>query len=176
MERMARTCSVCSHPAHLDIDAALLGAGGARLSHREVAARWGLSRASVQRHAGAHIAPVMRAVAEQAGVLHAENLLQKLGSLYERTVRMLDQAEAAGDLRTAVAAVREARGTVETFARVGLALAQREEPEESARDDLDERIEAALAGRLAIGAGEHPGSVDSVEDADVVEGIVVEGA
>jgi hypothetical protein len=168
---MSRACSVCSHPDHLDIDAALLGAGTERLSGRAVAQRWGLSRASVQRHAQAHIAPVLRAVTEQAGTLHAESMLQQLAGAYERIVRLADRAEAAGDLRTAVSAVREIRGTVETFARVGLAMAQHVEPEEDQRIDLDDRIDAALSRRMAGGA---KGAIGSGDDDDVVEGVLVE--
>lgn len=173
---MARACSVCSHAQHLDIDAALLGAGTARLSHREVAVRYGLSRASVQRHAVSHIAPIMRAVTEQAGLLHAESMLSELGRLYERAIRNIDRAEAGGEPNEVSAALREARSSIETFAKIGLAMAQREEPEEDRRSDLDDRIEEALRNRAhrgvsAIGPG---GPVDPLSDDQVEEAVVIE--
>jgi hypothetical protein len=169
---MARACSVCSHPDHLRIDQDLLGAGTARLSGRAVAERYGLSRASVGRHAANHLPAVLRAVQGQAATLHAETMLDKLAEGYERIIRLADRAEAAGDLRTAVAAVREIRGAVETFARVGLALSQVPEPQELQRTDLDDRIDQALRARShALGAGP---SVTGEGDDDVVEGVIVD--
>lgn len=169
---MARACSVCSHPDHLDIDASLLGAGRERLSQRDVARLYGLSRASVQRHAADHVAPIMRAVADQVTRLHGETLLVELGGLYERTIRLLDKAEQSGDLRTAVSAVREARGAVETFAKVGLALSAQGPEPEALRTDLDDRIDAALRARMD---DETPALVAGHDsDAEVVEGVIVD--
>jgi DNA-binding transcriptional regulator LsrR (DeoR family) len=169
---MARSCSVCDHPDHLAIDQALLGAGVERLSQREVALRFGLSRASVQRHAVSHVSAVLRAVQGQAGTLHAETMLTQLADAYERIIRLADRAEQAGDLRTAVSAVREIRGTVETFAKVGLAMSQVSPPQESQRVDLDNLIDAALRKRMAgestaLVAGHDP-------DDDVVDGVIVD--
>ena len=168
---MAQACTVCSHQDHLTIDASILGAGTARLSHRAIAQTYGLSRAAVQRHAASHVAPIMRAVVDQAGLLHAETMLSELGALYERAVRLLDTAEASGDHRVTVGAIREARQVVESFAKVGLAMAQHQAGQaEEARPDLDVRLAEALARReyrraLPISGG----AMNEVEEAIIVD-------
>ncbi len=173
LECMARTCSVCAHPDHLAIDAALLGAGGPKRSHRDLALHYGLSRAAVQRHAASHVPEVLRAVQSQAGLLHAETMLTELGGLYERTVRLLDRAEAAEDHRTVVAAIREARQVVESFAKVGLAMAnhQADRDASAGRADLDDLIERALEDRMNRALPAPPLVDDEVVVGEVVEGL-----
>ncbi len=48
----------------------------------------------------------------------ADDLLGRVRGLQSRTLGILDKAEAAGDLRTALGAVREARGNVELLAKL----------------------------------------------------------
>lgn len=106
---MGRTCTVCTHPQRAAIDAALL----AGESLRNIAQRYGTSVTALHRH-GAHIAA---AVAE-AKALTVERLLSDLGDLQQRALALLARAEQAGDLRTALAGVREVRGVIETGARL----------------------------------------------------------
>lgn len=156
-------CSVCSHGQRIDIDGHLLGAGRARLSQREVARRYGLSRASVGRHAAGHIAPLMAAVQGQVTALHGVGLLTEIATLYERTMRLLSRAENSDDLRTAIAAIREARGCIETWGRVGLSLAQQVEEEPADATGLDARITRAIEAR------DHRAMAATVAEAEVVE-------
>lgn len=167
---MAQLCKVCIHPDHLAIDAALLGAGGPKRSYRDLALQYGMSRASLQRHAASHVPEVLRAVQSQAGLLHAETMLSELGGLYERTVRLLDAAEQTEDRKTAIGAIREARQVIESFARVGLAMANHEaqRAETEVGIDLDALIGDALERRAKRALPAPP-----LQDEDVVEGVVV---
>jgi hypothetical protein len=51
-------------------------------------------------------------------MLSSDNLLAKLGALDQMTTEMLEQARHGGDIRTALAAVRESRGNIEAFSRI----------------------------------------------------------
>jgi hypothetical protein len=55
---------------------------------------------------------------DAAEVAHADNLLEQVKSLQARALTILDKAEASGDLRTALSAIREARGNLELLAKL----------------------------------------------------------
>jgi hypothetical protein len=104
-----RVCSICSHPQRPEIDRALL----ASEPERAIAGRYGVSRAALGRHR-AHIAAAVQA--QQA--MTVERLLCDLADLQQRALALLAKAEDAGDLRAALAAVREVRGVIETGAKL----------------------------------------------------------
>ena len=106
---MPRTCSICSHPQRREIDRALL----AGESLRNIAQRHGASLAALHRHK-AHIAAAVQA--QQAMTI--ERLLADLADLQRRALALLDKAEGSGDLRAALAAIREVRGVIETGAKL----------------------------------------------------------
>ena len=112
---MPRRCTVCSHPEVEAIDQALVSGE----PYRSVANRYeSLSQASVQRHQENHI-PATLAKAKDAGeVAHADNLLDQVGDLQRRALAILGKAEEAGELRTALSAIREARGNLELLAKL----------------------------------------------------------
>lgn len=169
---MGSMCGVCRHADRMEIDRDLLGLGATKLTQVEVAHKYGLGRGQVQRHVhNNHVSRVMSAVAEEVTILHGNGLLQEIAALYETSHRILQRAESATDLKTALQAVREARGCIETFARIGLALAQGEDEEKGTdRSDLDDAIDEALKRRerrLALPAAD-PDPRDVVE-AEIVE-------
>jgi hypothetical protein len=51
-------------------------------------------------------------------VAQADTLLEQVGDLQERALAILDKAEEAGELRTALGAIREARGNLELLAKL----------------------------------------------------------
>jgi len=112
---MPRRCTVCSHLEVEAIDRALV----AGEPYRSVANRYeSLSQAAVQRHQENHI-PATLAKAKDAGeVAHADNLLDQVGDLQRRALAILGKAEEAGELRTALSAIREARGNLELLAKL----------------------------------------------------------
>jgi hypothetical protein len=73
---------------------------------------------AVQRHAENHISKKIAKAAEVKQVAQADTLLGQVKSLSARALSILSQAEGAGDLRTACAAIREVRGTLELLAKV----------------------------------------------------------
>lgn len=75
-------------------------------------------RDALRRHAESHISKKIAKAAESKEVAQAETLLGQVKSLSARALSILSQAEGTGDLRTACAAIREVRGTLELLAKV----------------------------------------------------------
>jgi hypothetical protein len=110
-----RSCTVCSHEARAEIDRALV----AGQSSYVLADRYSsLSRPAIERHKANHLPAslVMAQAAEE--VAQADSLLEQVRGLQSRAYGILDKAEAADDLRTALGAIREARGNLELLAKL----------------------------------------------------------
>jgi len=111
---MPRSCTVCEHAEKDAIDQALVGSA----SNRSVASIYDVSEAAVRRHKANHL-PAKLVMAEQAAeVVEANNLLDQVGDLQRRALAILDKAEEAGELRTALSAIKEARGNLELLAKL----------------------------------------------------------
>jgi hypothetical protein len=65
------------------------------------------------RHQQAHLPVTLLKARDAHQVAHADNLLAQLQSLQQKTLEILAMAEEKGDLRSALGALRELRGTVE---------------------------------------------------------------
>jgi hypothetical protein len=111
---MPRSCTVCEHPDREAIDEALVGGA----SNRSAASLYDVSEAAVRRHKANHLPAslVMAQAAEE--VAQADSLLEQVRGLQSRAYGILDKAEAADDLRTALGAIREARGNLELLAKL----------------------------------------------------------
>ena len=110
-----RPCVCCQHcgtPRHRQ--ALLLHT----LPLRHIAARWGISPRSLQRHEKIHLRSSLAKSKEARMALSVDTLLDRLSHLNEATLEMLAEARLAGELRTALIAIRESRGNVETFANI----------------------------------------------------------
>ncbi len=121
-------CSICTHGAAQAIDSELVSG----LPYRAIAKRHGVTISSLSRHRRDHLSPALTAVdlgtATGTGSGtdgHPETLLRQLYALLGRVRGILDRAEADGRPATALAAVREARQTLETVARISGALDER---------------------------------------------------
>jgi len=118
---MSRTCTICTLPAdeRQAIDTALIGGEPARsVASRYVTNGRPLGRMAVQRHKDEHLAATLaksEAVKEEA---RADDLVQQLRQLRAKAIALLLAAERSGDLRTALAGVREARATIELLLEV----------------------------------------------------------
>jgi hypothetical protein len=112
---MPRRCSVCTHPDRENIDEALVGA----TAISAIAAKYrDISEDALGRHKANHL-PAKLVMAEKAKeVAQADNLLEQVRDLQGRALAILDQAEMSGDLRTALGAIREARGNLELLAKL----------------------------------------------------------
>ena len=111
---MPRTCTVCSNPERGAVDWALV-AGAA---FPALAAKYRVSEDALGRHKANHLPAALAKAQEAEEVAHADDLLGKVRDLQGRALAILDKAEDAGDLRTALGAIREARGNLELLAKL----------------------------------------------------------
>lgn len=111
---MPRACTLCNHPEREAIDQALAQS----TPNRRIAAQYAVTEQAVRRHKQTHL-PVLMVKAEEAREMAvADGLLGQVRGLQDRTLTMLRQAEEAGELRTALHAVREARANLELLAKL----------------------------------------------------------
>lgn len=110
---MPRSCTICLHAERDAIDAALL----AQQPLRDIARQYRVSKDALSRHREHLPAALVQAKAAE-DVTHADDLLAQVRDLQARALTILDTAEAAGDLKVALAAIREARGCIELFGRL----------------------------------------------------------
>lgn len=111
---MPRLCSVCAHSERAAIDAALLSGD----PYRNIAERFGTSATALTRHKLGHIPAHLSRAMEAEAVADAGDLLGQVRGLQTKALQLLDKAERAGDYRTALAGVREARACVALLAEV----------------------------------------------------------
>jgi len=111
---MPRSCTVCEHPDREAIDEALVGGA----SNRSLASLYDVSEAAVRRHKANHLPAklVMAQAAEE--VAQADHLLAQIQDLQRRTLAILEAAESTNQHRTALSAIREARGNLELLAKL----------------------------------------------------------
>ncbi len=119
---MARTCTVGAHPAHHRLNKLVVEG---QESLRSIAHRHGLSKDALIRHRRAHIPKALVKAQEASEVAHGEDLLGQVRGLQARASQILEEAANSGDLRTALMAVREARGCVELIGKANGELIER---------------------------------------------------
>jgi hypothetical protein len=111
---MPRPCSVCAHPEHHAVNVALVQ----RDSYRDIARRFGLSKAALSRHAREHLPELLAKARHAVEVAEADDLLSRLEALQSRTLAILEAAEGKNQHGTALAAIREARSNLELIGRL----------------------------------------------------------
>ena len=149
---MSRTCTICSHPDLGSIDAALV----AGEPYRGIAQRFEASSSAVYRHQQDHLPTALAKAKEAEEVAHGGDLLDQVRSLQGKALAILTKAESSGDLRSALGAVREARGCLELLAKMLGMMKDRHE------------VDVRVYGRFVIGTG-----YGEPEEPTVVEGEVV---
>lgn len=120
---MSRLCTLCSHPLRDAIDETLVKGS----SVRQVAETFGVSSQAVQRHRTSHLPETLVRAHEAEEAARAADLLGQLRDLQKQTLRTLADAERAGELRTVLAAVREARGNLQLLGRMAAEIDQQSE-------------------------------------------------
>ena len=111
---MSRNCTVCSHPDAISINEALVLE---KKSNRAITRQYGLHHDAVRRHRE-HIPQLLVKAHEAEQAAEADKLLMDVRRLQAKTLIMLQEAERAGDLRTALSAVREARNNIALLAEM----------------------------------------------------------
>jgi hypothetical protein len=108
---MSRVCTICSHEQSDAIDRALvLG-----LPNRRIAAQHGTTEQAVRRHKDKHLPTLL---AESQRHVRADTLMARLEHYTHSAHSIRTKAEKAGDLRTALAAIRELVRIVELQERL----------------------------------------------------------
>ena len=87
-------------------------------ANRRIASQFALTETALRRHRSAHLPAALAKAQAAQTVSHADELLAELEDLRARTEALLLQAEAAGDMKTALGAIRESRGNLELLARL----------------------------------------------------------
>jgi hypothetical protein len=118
---MPRRCTVCDHPERHSIDEALVTGA----PYRSVAKRFELSESSVYRHKIEHLPAHLLKAREVEEVAQADDLLEQVRHLQAHALDILERAEKAGDLRTALAAISQARGNLELLGKLAGELDER---------------------------------------------------
>ncbi len=111
---MPRTCTICRHAEREAIDSALVE----RQPFRHIAAQHKVSTSALVRHFDDHLPPALVAATAAAEVAHADTILAQVQTLRDRALGILDSAEECKDLRTALGAIREARGCLELLGKL----------------------------------------------------------
>jgi len=143
---MPRTCTICTHADRPAIDQALVSGE----PYRHIANRFGTSTASLQRHKKEHIPISLRTAQDAEEIAQADSLLDQIRELQARAMGILAKAEKAGDLRTALAAIGQARSVLELQAKMTVATGG---PEEQPRAVSLQVLVQNMIGMPKIGAG-----------------------
>jgi predicted DNA-binding protein YlxM (UPF0122 family) len=117
---MPRKCTVCEHEKVEEINRLLLEG----VSLRDIAGQYSISKTALHRHKK-HIPATLAKAQEAQEVARADNLLDQVTELRDKALSILDKAEQAGDLRTALQGVREAKGCLELLAKLQGELQER---------------------------------------------------
>jgi hypothetical protein len=118
---MARTCTVCTHPDAPAIDQALVN----RRPFRNIAQQFNVSVWAVLRHHDDHLPETLMKAREAEETVRADDLLEQVRALRTKSLQLMLSAEKAGDLRTALAGIREARACLELLAELAQAIDRR---------------------------------------------------
>ena len=111
---MPRRCTVCAHLQRQDIDELLVSGA----PYRSVAKRFGLSESAVYRHKTEHLPAHLLKARKAEEVAQADDLLDQVRHLQVHALDILERAEKAGNLRTALSAISQARGNLELLGKL----------------------------------------------------------
>jgi hypothetical protein len=122
---MPRICTICTHPKRSEIDRRLLAGEPVRAIVRAIAGHVPISKTSLQRHQE-HVSEAISKSQEAVEIAHGDALASDLQQLASEARRLQAKAEADGDTRTAIAALRELTRLIELRARVAGELKDRQ--------------------------------------------------
>jgi len=112
---MPRVCTVCNHPQRHEIDKELVAGG----TNRAIAGQYPpLTRSAVQRHKDEHLPEKLAQAHQAAEVAESDSLLAQVKALQVKAGQLLEMAEQQGDVKTALAGIRESRACVELLAKL----------------------------------------------------------
>ncbi len=110
-----KKCCICAHKSRTEIDQEIIRG----TSLRTIAKQFGATKSSLYDHQKAgHISASVAKAEEARQIANGEDLLKWTKGLLSKSISYMNKAETAGDLRTAISAIREARGCVELLGQV----------------------------------------------------------
>ena len=112
---MTRVCTVCAHPQRGEIDRLLVG--GTAL-YRNIAERFGLSVAALFRHRTDHLPAALVQAAGAEEVKQALDVVQQLKAINGAALRVLRDAQAAGEGELVLKAVDRVCRQIELQAKL----------------------------------------------------------
>src|SRR5919198_1275088 len=112
---MPRTCKCCSHPRRAELDRELVAN---QRPYRVIAHDFAVSRDSVFRHQRDHLPKLLVQAEGAKEIAQADDLLAQLKGLNAKARELAAKAEAAGDYRTALMAIRELTRLLELTAKL----------------------------------------------------------
>jgi hypothetical protein len=111
---MPRSCTICSHESRDAIEDAFI----AGTPKRRIASHYGVSERAVRYHTREHLPALLALARDAERAARADCLLDRIEALQSRTLAILEATEETGEHRTALAAIREARGNLELIGEV----------------------------------------------------------
>lgn len=111
---MPRTCTICRHKRHEQINAALI----AGEPFRDIARQYRTTKDALTRHKEEHLIETLTKAREARDLTNAENLLTQLNDLAEDARRIKLKCEQSNDYRTALMGIRELVRIVELLAEM----------------------------------------------------------
>jgi hypothetical protein len=112
---MTRVCTVCSHPNRAEIEDAVVIHSQAK---RRIASQYGVGEKAVRHHIREHLPALLALARDAEQASRADTLLDRIEDLQARTLAILEATEETNEHRTALAAIREARGNLELIGEV----------------------------------------------------------
>ncbi len=152
---MGRNCSICIHASRTEIDEAITGG----LSYRNIAKRFETSPAAVHRHARGCIASSVEAakIALGTGKVEAgKTTIERLENTLRQTLGIVEQAQAGGDLRLALAGLEAVRRHLELAAKLTGELDTRSQVNVGLKIDFSSLTDQQL---MRLAEGEDPRAV-----------------
>lgn len=110
---MPRICSICGHPKRDEIDHALLSGK----TYREITGNFPVSKSALERHRD-HITASLRKAKGAEEIARGDDLVEDLRALAVEANRLKAEAEKSGNVRAAIAALREITRLIELRAKI----------------------------------------------------------
>jgi hypothetical protein len=109
-----QVCTICSHDERDAIEDAFI----AGTPKRRIASHHGVSERAVRYHMREHLPELLALARDAERASRADSLLDRIEALQSRTLAILEATEETNEHRTALAAIREARGNLELIGEV----------------------------------------------------------
>jgi len=141
---MARRCTVCGHAQVQEIDRRLVRGE----SIAGIARDFAVSEDALMRHYNNHTVKTLSASPTTAEMTQADDLLAQVKALQDEAQSILDEARAAGDLRTALQGIGKARECLELLIKVEGRLQDQQAVTVSVNMDIYHSPEWVRVGRM----------------------------